>query len=366
MNGLANEARKTLEIEVVNATLTASNQILSCAVINRIINLLHLKNNASAAVIATLMLSTLIFVFAWLMNALVGLPISLMSNWPLIIPALLAGLAFFIVKVLHDSILPPNRERIARFPADTDSLLAFRNWFKKGFRVRRQIAFSIFFAVFAVLTTRILSRDFPTLQTNLGLYVGVFCGIFAIGNGGYCAWIIPTLASTGSSCRMNLFPYNPASTTAIRIASAGFGKLALANGIVATLVILLIFAFRPWQGRMTLQIALIWLLVGWGVVTYSFAFPQYHLAKIISQEKHRQIERLEVLIEAYHNRLEDLSDKEIDKMQKLIDLRDRIFMSNDSAIDLGAWRDYISSIVLPLASFVTGVINIPEMIKDLL
>jgi len=366
MSMIASETRESWEAEVVSATLTASKQILSCVILNRIVRLLHMTNNALAAGIAALMLSAVIFVLTWLVNVIARLPGSLVKNWPLIIPALLTGIAFFVVKTLHDSILPPNRERAARLPAERDGLCALRDWFRGSFEVGRQVAFSFLAGFLAVLTARILSTGFPELQSNPGLYIGVFCGMFAIGNGGYCALVIPTLASAASNYRMNLFAYDPASTTAIRIASAGFGKLALANGIVATLVIALIFTFRPWQGQVTLWIAFAWLLAGWGAVTYSFIYPNYHLSKIISREKQMQLEKLEALIEPYHARLGELSEQELDRMQNMIELRDRIAKAKDTAVDLGAWRDYISSLVLPLASFVAGFIDFSSMMRNLL
>src|SRR5271157_2726431 len=116
--------RKALEAELINATLIASRQILSCMVINRIIRLAKLKSNMTSAGLAAITISLVAFIFSWLINLIGQQPNSINYNWPLGISAFLTGLAFFVVKTLHDNLLPPNRVRAAKLPNENDGVKA--------------------------------------------------------------------------------------------------------------------------------------------------------------------------------------------------------------------------------------------------
>ena len=163
------------------------------------------------------------------------------------IPALLTGIALLIVKVLHDVILPPSRASIARLPAGQEGFDALKNWLKRSFGLRRQVVFSVVIGLLAVLTIKVLSTSLPVVKISVGIHVGTFLSMFAVGNGVYCALVIPTLASAASKHRMNLYPYDPASSMAVRMARSSFSKLSLANGLVASVIIALLFALHPWE-----------------------------------------------------------------------------------------------------------------------
>jgi hypothetical protein len=292
-------------------------------------------------------------------------PDSLAYNLILIIPACLSGLAVFIVKSLHDDVLSQNRKRIAALPMEAAGFKALGDWFSRSFGITSQVVFSVLTGVLADLTVRTLTNSYEILNTNLGLYIGVFGGMFAIGNGGYCALVIPTLTSKASRHRMRLFPYDPASTTALRVAGAGFGQLALANGLVATLVIALIATFRPWSNSTTFQIALGWLLIGWGFAIYSFIFPNFHISRIIIREKRFEIEGLEAVVAPLHSQFARLSKPRLEQLQTVVELRDRLFKASNSLIDIAGWRDFVGSLLLPLMSFLIGFVDVRGFLRTL-
>jgi hypothetical protein len=349
--------RYRLEKDVIASSEEASTRILSCAILNWVIQLFRMTDSLLASAIAASIIILSVWGLTWIVNRIAGLPISMVEAGLLMIGSVLTGLAFFIVKGLHDIILPPNRKLMAELPADKDGLEAIQNWFKKKFRVRRQIATSILAGMLAVISLKALSTGSAIMKENWGVYIGIFIGMFAVGNGAHCARNIPTLARAACKHRLRLYPYDPASSAAMQIVSSGFGKLSLANGLVVTIIMILLFALHPWQAQLTLTIAAFWLLLGWGVVTYSFAYPHYYMAQAISKEKKIQVERLEHLITVRNTNLEGLTQEEFDKLKKMVELREIISKARNTAIDLNAWKSYLSSLVLPLLSFVIGVIK---------
>lgn len=362
----ATARRHALESKLIDATISASENILSCRILSWLISVLGLRENLIGAAAASLALAAAVFGVSWSINILGPQPDSLAFNWVLIIPALLGGLALLVVKALHDSVLPPNRDKIAALPVDSAGFSAFCDWFSSSFRTAPQVLFSLAIVVCADASLMTLSSNYEFLTTNLGFYLAVSFGMFAMGNGGYCALVIPTLASTGSQHRLHLFPYNPASTTALRIGGSGLGKLALANGLVATLVIALIAAFRPWTNFVAFRIALGWLILGWGVAGYSFLFPHYHISRIIAREKQLVMEELESVANPSHSGLKRLSKEKLEQLQISIALREQILKSRDSLIDFQAVRDFVGSLLLPSLTFILGFVDVRTVLKALL
>jgi hypothetical protein len=116
----------------------------------------------------------------------------------------------------------------------------------------------------------------------------------------------------------------------------------------------------------TRTIGAAWLILGWGLVTYSFLFPHYCIAKAVRREKVTQLDNLEKAIKSYHHRISAPGVDDLQKLERLVSLRDRVFSARNWAIDLGSVRDYVASLILPFLSFLAGAFDLPLALKALL
>ena len=354
MNSSPLKSRQDLENQLVQVTLATSEAILACAILNRTIRLFHLLRTIPTAAVMAAILSLAIWILCWLTNRIGGQPVSTEEVLFLAVPALLAGVSIFTVYTMHEITLPGNREKIAKLPAGEDGICAMQLWFERAFRLRRQLLFSVMTGVLATVSAALVASTTLNRIISPGMYVAVFLSMAAVGHGAYCALIIPTLARSASKHSMDLYPYDPASSSGIHMASQVFSRLALANSLVVTVMMLLIFVLSPWQEQVGLVTALAWLLIGWGVATYSFAYPHFYLSKAISEAKQRQLHKLDDVIHTYDQRLSSLRAHEFERFQGLLDLRQKISDTRNSAIDFAAWRNYASSLFIPFLSFVAG------------
>jgi hypothetical protein len=68
----------------------------------------------------------------------------------------------------------------------------------------------------------------------------------------------------------------------------------------------------------------------------------------------------------YHINFDKLTEKEVEKLSRMIDLREKVVTSPNTALSLQGWSDFIGSLVLPLISFIAGVADIPKVVGKLL
>jgi hypothetical protein len=271
----------------------------------------------------------------------------------LYIPALFTGLAFWVVKCMHDITLVPNRERLSVFPYDSDGLEKLIKWFQRKFLISHQLFLSLVFSLSATISLHVLLASFPKIRNDMGFIFAAFCGLFAIGNGVYSAIVIPTLSNTLSKHRLNLYPFDPSNTETLQEITNAFGKLALATGVFSTALIIIIFLLRPLQTNIAL--ASFWLFVGWGTSIYSFVFPVQNLAKAVRKEKKVQLDSIESSILNLHKRIDTLSKEELERLDMLIKMRKTLYSANNNPLNISAVRDFIVSLLLPFASFMVGI-----------
>jgi len=125
----------------------------------------------------------------------------------------------------------------------------------------------------------------------------------------------------------------------------------------------MILTLMPWNDRTTFWVAFCWLIFVWGVTTYTFVYPHYYIAKGIQLEKNHQCNRLDLIIKTYQAQIAELTTEQIEKMQKLIELREKISATKNSPLDLSKLTQYFTSLILPTTSFILGVIDIPILHK---
>ena len=189
---------------------------------------------------------------------------------------------------------------------------------------------------------------------TISAYLVAFVATFYVWHGVYCAIFIPTVAKMIAGHRMRMFWLAPADTTWIRSLSYVFNALCLFEAVVFSMCFIGIYSVRPWEAAPIAIASLVWLIVGLCTILYGFMFPQYYLYRAIATEKARQRESLQELVEAYRARIPELKEDERNQFSQLLDLTSRIAVARETAIDTKAAGSFVTSLVLPIASFLAG------------
>lgn len=355
-NNLPEQVAENLQSTFIATTVEMSRRVQARAVINWTIKVCHLRYNNLSALIAGCIISLSTWCIGWLTNRVFFTPVSLKEAKGLIAGSLLAGLAYWIIEFLHSVTLEINRKNIFNLLGTEDSIKTTQEWFKHRFSLKSQTICSLLTAFLAVITLKFLLEGTNGANESIGIYLSVFIGMFAIGNGVYCCLKCPTLTKPISQHPARLYPYDPASTLSLKAYISIFGKLSLGCGFIVTVIMSLMLFIRPWQDQTTLFLALAWLILGWSAVTYCFIYPLTLLSAIVRKEKHRHLKKIEDLIRDRVGRadIEKLPKEEFEELKRLIDLRDAILKTRDIPIDTASFRSYITSLILPLTSFLVA------------
>jgi len=238
-------------------------------------------------------------------------------------------------------------------------------WFESKFRFLPQLIISLSFGCLGLVSVILLLNNTPSAKQVLGIYLCTFLGMFGIGNGAYFALFMPTLVKTASEIRLNLYPYDPAKSKAVQVASSAYGVLTLGVGTAATVVMVLIFIFQPWQRSTTYLVTFAWLIIVYGLTAYTFVYPHVYISVGIEKEKRLQLDRLEILVRTYQEKIEDLSPDELDRMEKWIELRNQISQAKATPLRFSVWKNYITAVLLPTATFFLSFVDFQPVLQSL-
>jgi hypothetical protein len=138
--------------------------------------------------------------------------------------------------------------------------------------------------------------------------------------------------------------------------------LTITNAIVFSTTMLEIYQMGPSGSRTTLRLALMSLILGFLVISYSFIYPHVFLSRIIRQEKWSVLDMLQAKINLLYSG-DDLPDaKTAKEIKALMELYNLAKLSSNSSLNVAGLRTYFSSLILPTASFFAGLINWKEIL----
>jgi hypothetical protein len=339
-------------------------------ILNQILRRLRLKalddRSLWANILATLILAALLYFLTITITALFDSTRQLWNPAALFV-SLLSAIALSVVKYLHDDILTRDNTNFAKeiIPEEKHKpdLQPLLRWWKSFLNPRCEIPFVLVFAVLAVVSLRYFALF--SVGVHLGGYVLLFlCGI-ALGQGGYCAVRIPRLAKILRGLPLEMFWLYPADTQWIKQASSIFTRLALANAFFGASLMLGLLWLRPWKSSMTIGIAIVWLLLTWVVVLYSFLYPHYQLGKILEAEKARQSVALQSSITALRTMIGADSDESgLKKLNETIKVYDQLESARASAIDAHALVSLFLSLGVPVLSFFAVLIDLGRRLAE--
>jgi hypothetical protein len=149
-----------------------------------------------------------------------------------------------------------------------------------------------------------------------------------------------------------LYPADPGSSPVIGHLSDLFAGQVLLYGVVAMGSML----FLTYAGLL-IQILGISILVAWLPIVLLFISGQVALRAIITRGKRLALSEIQARIERVQAG-GDLAEKEtMEKVNRLMDLHDRVKGSKDSALNLRAGLDFLNTLLLPLLGSLLGRVN---------
>jgi len=238
---------------------------------------------------------------------------------------------------------------------------AIEAWFGRFMSLRWQLPLPIVCCGLSVLYMGQIQRYRGVTFTAAG-YVLSIVATFYVWHGVYCAIFIPTLAKTVAAHRMKTFWLAPAETSWIRNLSYAFNALCLSEAIVLSMCFAGVYNVRPWEALPIAITSALWLVVGLCTILYAFVFPQYYLYRAITSEKMKQREFLQNLVEAYRTRIQGSGEDERKHLLQLLDLTSHLAATRETAIDMKAAASFVTSLILPILSFLAGHLKVFEFI----
>lgn len=352
----------TMEDELLWLSDSTKERLLANKIINWLIRLFHLKDTPASALFVAF-ITSILFLTVKVVISKYGYgsePQYLLGS---ILASFLISFSLVAVKILHDIILPPNARKML-YLIENNGVPLLKEWFVSFLSIRKQLVFSVLISILAVLTIYFVDIH-TTAEFDIGDYILGTLAMFCVSQGGYCGLLIPTIAKPLSKGGLKLFWLNPSDSEPIKIASWGFRLLTLADGFFVTTCIISLYWFRPWESMLVSTISGIWLIVGVIAVSYSFFYPHYYLDTAIKSEKKKQLEIIKTILDDFYNRIDELEEKDFKKLNEYIQIYERLSKSKSSSIDTSALQSYMTSIIIPTISFLTGLVDVNSILRSI-
>ncbi|HEY2974122.1 MAG TPA: hypothetical protein VGJ48_16520 [Pyrinomonadaceae bacterium] len=348
-----------------NAVLNTEIRVLHWVLSKVRLDILKVENTLASTTIATIVLVGILYALTILVGKLWDDSVSIWNLAALFV-SFLTAFSLSLVKRLHDTILSSDKNNIARLliqsaPEDDNSLRDMRDWWKSFLSLRLQIPFVL---VIGLLAVWMLHKLHPHIQIHLGSYFLILIFGMAVGQGGYCALLIPRLATVIRKIPMRMFWLYPADTPWVKKISSVFTKLSIANAFIGTCIMFGMLWLKPWESFSAAGIAGAVLVGTWAIVLYSFIYPHFQLGKILKAEQMEQMGQLQKIIDSKSLMPEHPSEDEIKKLNEMIKVYEQVASARASAIDTQAVLRLLFSLGIPMLSFLAVLIDLGRRLSD--
>lgn len=352
-HGIINTDPKLLS-EVLRVAESTRERLLANIITNRGLKLFHLPDTVGGAMLLAVIAGIILYLLCFLVSRIFN-PLAPFVSYSALVGTVIATFSYPIVKLLYDDIAP-NIRKIIPLAANDRALLKVRDWFVWFLDINRQIRIAALVAGLGFATI-VLVPSYTSARFEVGSYLLVFFTYFGLGQGLYCAIIIPSLVKAASNERWELFWLKPADSPAVTEVKITYMKLTIADSIFCTLGLVGLYWLKPWESPVVTLISALWLLVGLIAVTYSFVYPQYYLRNLILAEKQRQLLHVQGLIDTYRDKLPVLTKEDTERLSHLFFVYDRLLGARESGLDLSVFSRFVASLIFPIISFFVGQID---------
>lgn len=254
------------------------------------------------------------------------------------------------------NILPRFRDHIIDTIQDAEDLNTLSIWLRSVFSPRKWIVFSIYFGIpFTVVLILVYSLGVGNF-VGYGISTLVVIVALLLGSAFYGVYKVMTLPLILSRFNLDLYKSNPANSVLIQylvhILNLYIYIYAAYMAILTSVVVLIPIRY----------VLLIDILSGWAPITAQFLVNQYSFRKIIITAKWQNLRKLQGEIKDAQNKIwKEASNANIARVNRLIDLHDRINATPNSMLNLGSALSFINQLMFPLVGLLLA--NIDKFFK---
>jgi hypothetical protein len=367
---------RTVEADLQLWVARTNSRLLCTAILNAeikffywVLRLRFLKKEDSFAstTFVAVCLAGILYALTILIGRGWGQSVAIWNPATLFVSSLIA-FSLSLVKRLHDTILSSDQNNnvatmlIMAVRSEDKALKALRDWWKTFLSLRLQITSVMIFGLLAIWMLHQL-RLHSHVEIHAGSYFLIFFLGIAIGQGAYCALVIPTLATVLRKMSVTMFWLYPSDTRWVKKISSVFTKLSLANAFIGTCIMVGMLWFKPWESFTTAGIAALGLIGTWSVVLYSFVYPHFQLGKALKAEQLEQMGKLQKVIDlksltAAH------SESETKKLNEIIKIYEKVASARASAVDMQAIFRLVFSLGIPMLTFLGVLVELGKHVSD--
>ena len=218
--------------------------------------------------------------------------------------------------------------------------------------VRRWLSYQVVTPVAGVLALGIvLSVYLLTLHDTAAplpagtLYIGFFLA-YIVSTSMYAVLQMAPQAHLISTCEHELYRLSPADSVVVRRSLRGYNQTGVVMVLIMTAVILLFLILLPTGSRVAAVVLLALLLIEYLCTAVGIATPRLLMGRMIRIRKEEEMKILQVRLNDLLPRLEDLTEDEYERMQRLQEAQDAIRDSPENLLPLGEFAKVVGALLL--------------------
>jgi hypothetical protein len=268
-----------------------------------------------------------------------------------IMSAVICVVALMIEDYLRRTFFAENVFNVYKYARNEETRERYDHWFDCIFSRKLQFGGALVFMMIPLVPLVLLDWAAGNHLNAASYLVAALC-LFACSHGAYFALVMPLLASIIAKGDMEMFWINPADTSWIKTLSFGLSMLTLSEAFAMALGMPVIYLLRSMKAPNQAFISGVWLAIALCVIIYGYLYPHFHLYRVISAEKDRQIQAVQKIIDSHRDRLEAIGEDERRRLWQFVDLNDRLSRARESAFDNQIVTGLVTSLILPIGGFI--------------
>lgn len=230
--------------------------------------------------------------------------------------------------------------------ADEEVTHKLMAWDRRWFNVRVTALVSSALALGAVVFLYVVTRHGSGAPLLAGtVWIGAAL-VFAVGDNIYGHFMIAVEACMMSTCRYQLYGLSPIDSLAVQWAVRGYNQGGVLSILLMTLLILAFVILLPAGSNLLAPLVVSLLLLEYLSVALGTLVPRLMIGRIIRAKKEEEMKPLRHRLNSLLPRLEELTEEQYERMQRLKETHDAIRDSPDSLLPLGEIAKVVGALLL--------------------